>query len=381
MASYSNHAGPLSGSASTSSTNLTTAAKPGSPRTSRGQAWASATWATGQHLLSGILSAHNNYRKDYDVAQHHRPDYSTFRDDILMPPAYDSIVPASHPHRGSLLQQQHSRPQAPSPSSPLNAHSSHSPTATTATSGARPVSRPSLQSLVLPPIPRLLGLENLDEWDDVLKRTLRFHGLIEYISAPHPGVPEPSPMTPSWSHKSTNMALTHEQWTTNRAAVCLLMVGSFSSDVRDTLLASGYDALASTEEDPKVLHDLVLEAIPKAAGEDVTTWMSELSTISPGERRFDNSLREFALRLQYLRRRLYQAEPQPNDNLVLVMAVLGLARCETYEGLSMTLGRELERGALTWARFMGDLSTAHSREVRERRRLRAKGISEDDRGS
>lgn len=296
-----------------------------------------------------------------------------------MPPAYDSIVPASQPHQSSLLLQQPSRSHLSNPATPTTSQSNHPPSPVG--SGAGAASRHSLQTLALPPLPRLLGLENLDEWDDVLKRTLRFHGLADYITAPYPGVPEPPPMSPSWSNKTSNTALTHEQWTTNRAAVCLLMVGSFSSDVRDTLLASGYDPLASAEENPKVMHDLVLEAIPKAAGEDVTTWMSELSSISPNERRFDGSLREFALRLQYLRRRLYQAEPQPNDNLVLVTAVLGLARCETYEGLSMTLGHELESGALTWARLMGDLSTVHSREVRDRRRMRAKGLSDDDSGS
>ncbi|KAF3771348.1 hypothetical protein M406DRAFT_354826 [Cryphonectria parasitica EP155] len=171
--------------------------------------------------------------------------------------------------------------------------------------------------------------------------------------------------------------LNPDQHTANCAAICLLMVGSFSADVRDTLLAYGYDP---SEEDPRALHDLVLEALPKAAGEDVSTWMAELSNLSPTDRRFDGSLREFCLRLQYLRRRLYQAEPQPNDNLVLVMAVLGLARCDRYEGLSMTLGRELERGGLTWARLMGDLSTVHGREVRERRRLRAKEV-DDESGS
>lgn len=226
-------------------------------------------------------------------------------------------------------------------------------------------------------------------------RTLRLHRLAEYITAPYPGVPEPpsnSANTPWSSNKrysNKNITLTREHWEANRAAVCLLMVGSFSADVRDTLLAYGYDP---AEENPKLVHDLVLEALPKAAGEDVSTWMRELSSISPAERRFDGSvdggsssgsgsgsgsLREYALRLQYLRRRLYQAEPQPNDNLVLVMAVLGLARCERYEGLSMTLGRELERGGLSWARFMGDLSAVYGREVRDKKGKRWKAV--DDR--
>lgn len=215
------------------------------------------------------------------------------------------------------------------------------------------------QPLDLPPIPRLLGNENLDEWDDILVRTLRLHGLAEYVKLPYPGVPEPG--------EHTSSGLTPDQWARDRSLVCLLIVGSLSTDVRDTLLASGYDP---DETNPKVLYDLVRDAIPKAAGEDVASYLRELNSISPAEPRFGGSLREYCLRVGYLRRRLYVSEPQPNDNLVLVMAVLGLARDGRYEDLSMDLGRELERGGLSWARFMGDLAGVHGREVAERRRLK-----------
>lgn len=362
MASYPKKTGPLWGS-SPSSPSLTSRNR----SLSRGQAWASATWQTGQSIISGILY----HKKDYDFAQHHRNDYTSFRDEILMgPPAYDSIVPAvaNEPRPETQTQALQHRSQSSPPAAPA---------------APQVAAVPRHQALELPPLPRLLGLENLDEWDDVLQRTLRFHGLVEYITAPYPGVPEPqrsyASLTP-WSSRynhSSGTALTHDQWAADRAAVSLLMVGSFSSDVRDTLLAFGYDPV---EENPKVIHDLVAEALPRAAGEDVASWMAELSSITPADRRFEGSLREFCLRLQYLRRRLYQAEPQPNDNLVLVMAVLGLARCERYEGLSMALGRDLERGMLSWGRLMGDLSVVHGREVRERRR-KAKGVGDNSGGS
>lgn len=215
------------------------------------------------------------------------------------------------------------------------------------------------QPLELPPIPRLLGNENLDEWDDILVRTLRLHGLAEYVKLPYPGVPEPA--------EHTDSGLTPDQWARDRSLVCLLIVGSLSTDVRDTLLASGYEP---GETNPKALYDLIRDAIPKGGGEDVASYLRELNSISPAEPRFGGSLREYALRLGYLRRRLYVSEPQPNDNLVLVMAVLGLARDARYEDLSMDLGRELERGGLSWARFMGDLAAVHGREVAERRRGR-----------
>lgn len=295
-------------------------------------------------------------KKDFDVGRHNRNEYHTFRDEILMgPPAYDSIVsPRTRPEssRRSSTRQALPPPQS-QPQYQL---------ATKAPLPSQTTPLPRHQALELPPLPRLLGLENLDEWDDMLHRTLRLHGLIEYIN---PGVPEPTAPSP----------LTQEQWASNCAAVCLLIVGSLSSDVRDTLTAYGYEA---SEPSPAALHTLVREALPKAAGEDVSSWMRELSTISPSERRFEGSLREFCLRVAYLRRRLYQAEPQPNDNLVLVMAVLGLARCERYEGYSFTLGRELERGALSWGRMMSDLAGVHGREVRERReRFKAREVEDE----
>lgn len=315
---------------------------------------------------------HSKGQHEFLHYQQNGQQYSSFRDEILMPPAYDTIV-------APRLSAQASPPSpktvpAPTPSPPTAAAASPAPPAT-APAAAPPRHQ---QALELPPLPRLLGVENLDEWDDMLRRTLRLHGLAEYITTPYPGVPEPTPgyntSNNSWSaskYLGNNNAsanhhhLTREQWQSDRAVVCLLMVGSFSADVRDTLLAHGYDPC---EENPKAIHDLVLESLPKAAGEDVAVWMRELGSISPAEPRFQGSLREFCLRLQYLRRRLNQAEPQPNDNLVMVMSVLGLGRSEKYEETSMALGQELERGNLSWLRMMGDLAALHGKEVREKRK-------------
>lgn len=362
MASYLKPGPPWGASSSTIAT--TTA------QHTRHQTWASATLETGQNIISAMFY----HSKGHHELGHQQQPYSSFRDEILMPPAYDSIVSPN---------------PTPAPA-PVTAPTAPIAPTTSATHTA-PVSPPRhQQALKIPPLPRLLGAENLDEWDDVLRRTLRLHGLAEYITTPYPGVPEPTP-TQNYYHTrplskytsgngggGDSLALTHDQWESNRAIVCLLMVGSFSADVRDTLLAHGYDP---SEENPKAIHDLVLEALPKAVGEDVTSWMRELGTISPSEPRFQGSLRNFCLQLQYLRRRLYQAEPQPNDNLVLVMAVLGLARCERYEEVSMALGKELERGGLTWMRLMGDLAALHGREVREKRRTTRSWKAVDDRPS
>lgn len=321
--------GPLSRWASASS--ATTACESPlqqSHMTTRRQTWASATWATGQNIITGMLYHHKD---SHSTQQHHEPYYQK-------------------------LPQQH---EAPAPL-PLSNPVPLPPPATD-----RSTQTPSVRHrpLELPPIPRLLGNENLDEWDDILVRTLRLHGLADYVKAPYPGVPEPA----GGAGGAGSGLLTRDEWARDRSLVCLLIVGSISSDVRDTLLAAGYDA---GEADPRALYDLVRDAVPRAAGEDAAGHLRELGAVSPAEPRFGGSLRGYALRLGYLRRRLYVSEPQPNDNLVLVMAVLGLARDARYEDLSMDLGRELERGALTWARFMSDLAVVHGREVAERRRAR-----------
>ncbi|KAK7749574.1 hypothetical protein SLS53_000150 [Cytospora paraplurivora] len=341
--SSSTIAGPLSRWTSGSSTTTACGSPTQQNRTStRRQTWATATWTTGQNIITGMLY----HRKDSQTPQE---QYEQYR----------------------RSPQQHGLPM----SMPLPPPARE-----------RGVQTPSVrhQPLELPPIPRLLGNENLDEWDDILVRTLRLHGLAEYVTLPSPGVPEPPPaqhlFTAPWAssppskHPAApehNPGLTPDQWARDRSLVCLLIMSSISADVRDTLLASGYEP---GETNPKAIYDLIREAVPRASGEDVTSYLRELNSISPAESRFGGSLRSYCLRLGYLRRRLYVSEPQPNDNLVLVMAVLGLARDGRYEDLSMDLGRELERGGLTWARFMGDLAAVHGREVAERRSRRGKVV-------
>lgn len=334
--SSSDKGGPLSRWTSNSSTACASTSQY-SQTAARRQTWASATWATGQNILTGMLY----HRKDSNASAQQYGKYHGLHQ-------YEHFTTAS---------------TLPLPPPPAFADDLGSPS---------PNTRQQMPSLDLPPLPRLLGHENLDEWDDILVRTLRLHGLADYVTTPYPGVPEP----PSWTPWAPSKYLgsggnptgpTHEQWERDRALVCLLITGSFSLDVRDTLLACGYDP---SETNPKLIYDLVQEALPKAAGEDVSSWLRELNSISPAEPRFGGSLREYCLRLAYLRRRLCVAEPQPNDNLVLVMAILGLGRDAKYEDLSMALGQQLERGGMSWARFMGDLAGVHGRQVAERRKNR-----------
>lgn len=235
----------------------------------------------------------------------------------------------------------------------------------------------SLQ-LDIPKVPTLTGLENLDEWDDILTRTLRIHGLADFIKG---NVPEPTarrePYITEYSRYITGnnpepAARRQRQWASDRAMVCLLIVGSFSSDVRDTLLAHGYNP---EEENPRVIYELVIEAIPKAAGENIFALMQELGNISPTD---FPSMRDYQVRLQYFRRRLNQTEPQPNDNFIMISTILGLARSDQYAALSHLLGRELERGALTWARLMSELAYVNGRELAGRLEAKRAPLKRDE---
>jgi len=332
--SSSDKGGPLSRWTSNSSTACASTSQH-NQTAARRQTWASATWATGQNILTGMLY----HRKDSNASAQQYGKYQGL-----------------HQYEHFTTTTTLPLPPPPAPSDDMSA--------------ASPNTRQRVPPLDLPPLPRLLGHENLDEWDDILVRTLRLHGLADYVTLPR-GVPEPPSSSSPWAPTKylgsggNSTDLTHEQWERDHALVCLLITGSFSLDVRDTLLACGYDP---SETNPKLIYDLVQEALPKAAGEGVDSWLRELNSISPAEPRFGGSLREYCLRLSYLRRRLYVAEPQPNDNLVLVMAILGLGRDSKYEDLSMALGQQLERGGMSWQRFMGDLAGVHGRQVAERRK-------------
>lgn len=94
-----------------------------------------------------------------------------------------------------------------------------------------------------PKIPELKGEENLQEWRQILRQTLRVHRLLAFID---PGVPEPE------------NPVERETWDTERAQIILMMLGSFNH-VQQKLLNYGWDP---DEQNPKVVYDLVLKAIP-----------------------------------------------------------------------------------------------------------------------
>jgi hypothetical protein len=76
-----------------------------------------------------------------------------------------------------------------------------------------------------PKIPQLRGEENLQEWKQMLRQTLRVHGLIQYVD---PGVAEPG------------APVERELWEKKRAQVILLMLGSFNH-IQQKLLNHGWD--------------------------------------------------------------------------------------------------------------------------------------------
>lgn len=156
--------------------------------------------------------------------------------------------------------------------------------------------------LDLPKIPMLQGEENLDEWKDMLRRHLRVHGLRQYIDQ---DVPEP---------------LEEEdklKWETRRAAVGLIMTSTLSK-VRQTLINHGWDP---EEENPKIVYDLVVRAIPKISEEAIGDLVRELGRI---DRATFSTIQNYQNRIQFLKRRLGELDCCPPDKMMMWLTINGI---------------------------------------------------------
>ncbi|KAF9063062.1 hypothetical protein BDP27DRAFT_1480036 [Rhodocollybia butyracea] len=116
-------------------------------------------------------------------------------------------------------------------------------------------------SLELPSVPLLKGESNLEEWKDILIRTLELHGLEYYVQTE---VPEPADPA------------VREQWKCDRAKVNLLLKRS-TPLVQNTLEAAGWNRFAA--EDPKALYELILRVIPNVSANATGDMVTELGAV------------------------------------------------------------------------------------------------------
>lgn len=189
----------------------------------------------------------------------------------------------------------------------------------------------------LPKIPQLRGEENLQEWKQMLRQTLRVHALLEYID---PGVPEPADL------------IEKAIWKTKRAQVILLMLGSFNY-VQQKLLNHGWDP---DEQNPKIVYDLVLKAIPALSEDAVGELMLEWARI---ERKNYDSMEKYQNRLQFLRRRLKELDCDVGDNAAMWLVLNGIREYDVRKFLV----RDLNNKTLTWEKLMLEISAEAAKET------------------
>lgn len=140
---------------------------------------------------------------------------------------------------------------------------------------------PNLESkFEIPKIHLLRGEENITDWELQLFNTLKWHGLIEYITT---DVPEPADPTENL------------KWKRNRLATNLLMVPSLEK-VSAKLETAGWDKLK--EDNPKVIYDLVKKVISKTTEDALSSLVVEFSHL---DRAKFSSLEEFQKRAQWLK--------------------------------------------------------------------------------
>jgi hypothetical protein len=188
-----------------------------------------------------------------------------------------------------------------------------------------------------PKIPQLCGEENLQEWKQILRQTLRVYGLIQYVD---PGIAEPA--------DPVEKAL----WEKQRAQVILLMLGSFNY-IQLKLLNHGWDP---DEQNPKLVYDLVLKAIPAMSEDAVGELMLEWSRM---ERKNYDSMEKYQNRLQFLRRRLKELDCDVGDNAAMWIVLNGI---RDYD-LRKFLVRDLYNKTLTWENLMLEISAEAAKET------------------
>ena len=97
---------------------------------------------------------------------------------------------------------------------------------------------------------------------------------------------------------------------------------SILSKVRQTLINHGWDP---EEENPKIVYDLVVRAIPKISEEAIGDLVRELGRI---DRATFSTIQNYQNRIQFLKRRLGELDCCPPDKMMMWLTINGIK--ETY---------------------------------------------------
>lgn len=194
--------------------------------------------------------------------------------------------------------------------------------------------------ITLPPIPQLLGEENLQEWKNLLLQTLEFHGLSDYILKD--GIEK----------------------TAQLKAYTFILILQSITHVRDRLATSGWD-FNTNGQDPKDLYDLILRTISNT-GAAVGELIREFVRIKISNY---TSLKAFQTRAQYLKRHIGEADARCAIPDHLAVWIILNALKDNYEQWHRFLLREMTDGTLTWNKLMEEMSTESANEALNGRHL------------
>ncbi|KAI4870898.1 hypothetical protein F4820DRAFT_148479 [Hypoxylon rubiginosum] len=176
----------------------------------------------------------------------------------------------------------------------------------------------------LPPIPKLLGVENLEQWKRCIIQHRDYYGLKPYFDGT---AKEPDDLDARHKYKE------------ERIHAAILMYTSIYP-VRELLRAAGLNGL---ETDPKVLWDLILTAIPKLSAQSFPELLHEFKNANL-ERGV--SLHSFNARFHVVVDRLADIGLYvcPEEKLLhMMLAIKG-----RYAVWYASLKRDHQDGILTW---------------------------------
>ncbi|KAI1394388.1 uncharacterized protein F4822DRAFT_424867 [Hypoxylon trugodes] len=173
-------------------------------------------------------------------------------------------------------------------------------------------------------VPQLKDLSNLKQW----KRSVRQHATYHDLNAFFDGTAEEPKLVPE-----------REQYYRKRVHAMVIMTSSIQH-VEEQLEAAGWKS--ETENDPKVLWDLILVALPKFAEPAVPKLFDELINASqePGV-----TLHAFNSRFHYLADRLTDLDVElPTKAKLLLMMKAIKSRYPQWHNF---LERDFEKGSIT----------------------------------
>lgn len=214
-----------------------------------------------------------------------------------------------------------------------------------------------------PDIPILKGESNLQNWDNILRRTLQIMDLEDHLL----GTAE-FPVPETIMQPTPEEARAEKDFRRDRAKVGLLLCNTLLDPHIDQLLeANGWDR---NEKDPYVTYTLVKVAVTKTTPENTGDLVQEY--VSLNRKNFD-SLHNYQKRLQALRKRVVDLNKglPANSEIHLWLALNGLK--DVYPNEHRFWVRDMGKEELKWDALMSQLAGMANKETQKKAMVNLQG--------